>query len=84
MPQCLALCGTNFALMIGVSELMIGLTIVAAGTSMPEVATSIIARIRGERDIAVGNLLRRPPPWFACPSLSAIGVTVSVVNWVRD
>jgi cation:H+ antiporter len=45
------------ARMMGVSELVIGLTIVAAGTSMPEVATSIIAAIRGERDIAVGNVV---------------------------
>ena len=35
----------------------IGLTIVAAGTSMPEVATSITAAIKGERDIAVGNVV---------------------------
>ncbi|MGZ8940470.1 MAG: calcium/sodium antiporter [Limisphaerales bacterium] len=42
---------------LGVSELVIGLTIVAAGTSMPEVATSIIASLRGERDIAVGNVV---------------------------
>ncbi len=42
---------------IGVSELIIGLTIVAAGTSLPEVATSIVATIRGERDIAVGNVV---------------------------
>ena len=41
----------------GVSELVIGLTIVAAGTSLPEVATSILASIRGERDIAVGNVV---------------------------
>jgi cation:H+ antiporter len=41
----------------GISELVIGLTIVAAGTSLPEVATSIIASIRGERDIAVGNVV---------------------------
>ncbi len=40
---------------LGVSELVIGLTIVSAGTSLPEVATSIMAAIRGERDIAVGN-----------------------------
>jgi cation:H+ antiporter len=40
-----------------VSELIIGLTIVAAGTSLPELATSIIASIRGERDIAVGNVV---------------------------
>ena len=42
---------------IGVSELVIGLTIVAAGTSTPEVATSIMAALRGERDIAVGNVV---------------------------
>jgi cation:H+ antiporter len=42
---------------LGVSELIIGLTIVAAGTSMPEVATSVVAAIRGERDIAVGNVV---------------------------
>jgi cation:H+ antiporter len=41
----------------GISELIIGLTIVAAGTSLPEVATSIVAAIRGERDIAVGNVV---------------------------
>ncbi len=42
---------------LGVSELIIGLTIVAAGTSLPEVATSVIASLRGERDIAVGNVV---------------------------
>ncbi len=42
---------------LGVSELIIGLTIVAAGTSLPEVATSVVATIRGERDIAVGNVV---------------------------
>jgi len=41
----------------GVSELVIGLTIVAAGTSMPEVATSVMASFKGERDIAVGNVV---------------------------
>ena len=42
---------------LGVSELIIGLTIVACGTSLPEAATSIIAAMRGERDIAVGNVV---------------------------
>jgi cation:H+ antiporter len=46
-----------FAKQLGVSELVIGLTIIAAGTSMPEVATSILATIRGHRDIAVGNVI---------------------------
>jgi cation:H+ antiporter len=42
---------------LGMTELVIGLTIVAAGTSMPELATSVIASLRGERDIAVGNVV---------------------------
>ena len=42
---------------LGVSELIISLTIIAAGTSLPEVATSVIAGLRGERDIAVGNVV---------------------------
>jgi cation:H+ antiporter len=45
------------AALFGVSQLVIGLTIVAAGTSLPEVATSIVASMRGERDIAVGNVV---------------------------
>jgi cation:H+ antiporter len=40
---------------LGVSELVIGLTIVAVGTSLPEVATSVIAALKKESDIAVGN-----------------------------
>ena len=47
----------SLAQAMGLSELIIGLTIIAAGTSMPEVATSIVAAIRGERDIAVGNVV---------------------------
>ena len=48
---------TVFAKAIGMSDLVIGLTIVAAGTSMPEVATSVMAAVKGERDIAVGNVV---------------------------
>ena len=47
----------RFAKALGVSDLIIGLTIVAAGTSMPEVATSVMAAVKGERDIAVGNVV---------------------------
>lgn len=47
----------DIAQALGLSDLVIGLTIVAAGTSMPEVATSVIAAIRGERDIAAGNVI---------------------------
>jgi cation:H+ antiporter len=42
---------------LGVSDALIGLTLVAAGTSLPEVAASIVAALRGHRDMAVGNVL---------------------------
>ncbi|HNQ78458.1 MAG TPA: calcium/sodium antiporter [Acidobacteriota bacterium] len=47
----------SFAKVLGVSESVIALTVVAAGTSLPEIVTSVIAAIRGERDIAVGNVV---------------------------
>ena len=47
----------SLARIMGVSDIVIGLTIVAAGTSLPEVATSVIASFKGERDIAVGNVV---------------------------
>ena len=47
----------TIAVAMGVSELVVGLTIVAAGTSLPEVVTSVVASLRGERDIAVGNVV---------------------------
>ena len=46
-----------FARAFGVSDLVIGLTVVAVGNSMPEIATSIVAALRGQRDIAVGNVV---------------------------
>jgi len=49
--------GVAFARALGVSDLIIGLTIIAAGTSAPEIAASIMAAVRGERDIAVGNVI---------------------------
>jgi cation:H+ antiporter len=42
---------------MGVSDVVIGLTIVAGGTSLPEVFTSLMATIRNERDIAIGNVV---------------------------
>jgi len=42
---------------LGVSEAIIGLTIIAAGTSMPELATSVVAAFRKQSDIALGNVL---------------------------
>lgn len=47
----------SLARLLGISELVIGLTIVAAGTSLPELATSVLASLRGERDIAAGNVI---------------------------
>lgn len=49
--------GSKAALELGVSEMVIGLTIVAVGTSLPELVTSIVAAIKGQRDIAVGNVV---------------------------
>ena len=48
---------SSIARTLGVSELAIALTIVAGGTSMPELATSVMAAIRKQSDIAVGNIL---------------------------
>lgn len=47
----------RLAQMFGVSEALIGLTIVSAGTSLPELATSVVAALRKEPDIAVGNVV---------------------------
>ena len=47
----------SFARLLGLSELVIGLTIVSAGTSAPEVAASLMALRKGERDMAVGNVV---------------------------
>ena len=47
----------SLAKLLGVSEAVIGLTIVAAGTSMPELATSIVAAWRKQPDIAIGNVI---------------------------
>ena len=41
----------------GVSKLIIGLTVIAVGTSLPEIATSVVAVIRGQRELAIGNVI---------------------------
>lgn len=48
---------SNLAKAFGVSEAVIGLTIVAAGTSLPELATSVAAALKGEQEMAVGNVV---------------------------
>ena len=45
------------ARLLHVSEAVIGLTVVAVGTSLPELATSLVAAIKGEQDIAIGNVV---------------------------
>jgi len=49
--------GGRMAREFGVSDALIGLTVVAIGTSAPELVTTVVSTLRGERDIAVGNLL---------------------------
>jgi cation:H+ antiporter len=78
-----------FAKALGVSDVVIGLTIVAAGTSMPEVATSVMAAIKGERDIAVGNVVGSGTfNILACLGLAGmasgsqgLGIPASVLNF---
>jgi cation:H+ antiporter len=47
----------EMARFFGVSELIVGLTLIALGTSLPEMAASVVASLRGEQDIAVGNIV---------------------------
>jgi len=48
---------TGIAIVLGVSELIIGLTIVAIGTSLPELAASVVSALKNQHDIAIGNIL---------------------------
>jgi cation:H+ antiporter len=48
---------TAIAGALGLSDLVIGLTVVAIGTSLPEIATSLLSSLRGQRDLAVGNIV---------------------------
>ena len=73
---------TAIARSLGVSELVIGLSIVAIGTSLPEVATSVVATVRGKRDIAVGNIVGSNVfnlllVLGLCSALSPIGIPIS-------
>ncbi len=47
----------NLALDLGVSERVIGITVLALGTSLPELVTAVVASVKGETDLAVGNLI---------------------------
>lgn len=50
-------CASDIAASFGIDDVLIGLTVVALGTSLPELVTSIVAAVRGETDIAVGNVV---------------------------
>ncbi len=85
---------TAMATSLGIPEVVVGLTIVAVGTSLPEIATSILAGVRGHRDIAVGNVvgscifnilmvlgvtaLVAPVPLAVSPDLLAVDVPLMV------
>jgi cation:H+ antiporter len=55
--QALVDSAVSLARLLGVNELTIGLTVLAVGSSLPELATSVAAALRGEREIAIGNLI---------------------------
>ena len=55
--ECVSSTAQFLALKMGMSEALIGLTIVALGTSLPELATSVVAAKKGENDLAIGNVV---------------------------
>lgn len=55
--QLLVWAATEIALWLGVSQLIIGLTVIAVGTSLPELATTLGAAIKGQNEIAIGNVV---------------------------
>ena len=55
--ECVSTTAQFLALKIGMSEALVGLTVVAVGTSLPELATSIAASIKGENEMALGNII---------------------------
>ena len=50
-------CASDIAASFGIDDVLIGLTVMALGTSLPELVTSIVAAVKGETDIAVGNVV---------------------------
>lgn len=74
---------------LGISQTVIGLTIVAAGTSMPELVTSLVAAYRGKADLAIGNvvgsnLLNQLVILGLCATVSGQGLAVDQVMIDRD
>ncbi len=80
---------TAAAIGLGVTETVIGLTIVSAGTSMPELVTSLVAAYRGKADLAIGNvvgsnLLNQLVILGVCGVFSGEGLLVDPVVISRD
>ncbi len=71
---------SNFALELGVSELIIGLTIIALGTSLPELAASIASLKKGKPDLAVGNVIGSN----LFNSLAVVGLPAIFINFSID
>ena len=55
--ECVSTTAEYLAIKMGMSEALVGLTIVALGTSLPELVTSIVAARKGENDMALGNVV---------------------------
>lgn len=55
--ECVSTTAKYLAIQIGMSEALVGLTIVAVGTSLPELVTSVVAAKKGENDLALGNVI---------------------------
>jgi cation:H+ antiporter len=70
----------NIAQLLGISDLIIGLTIVALGTSLPELAASVIAARKGEHDIAIGNVVGSN--MFNILAVIGIATTISPMNGI--
>lgn len=71
---------TNVAIVLGISELIIGLTIVALGTSLPELAASISSLRKGVPDLAVGNVIGSN----LFNSLAVVGIPAMLVDFSID
>jgi cation:H+ antiporter len=70
----------NIAHLLGISDLIIGLTIVALGTSLPELAASVIAARKGEHDIAIGNVVGSN--MFNILAVIGIATTIAPMNGI--
>ncbi|MDY0322183.1 MAG: calcium/sodium antiporter [Arcobacteraceae bacterium] len=70
----------NIAQLLGISDLIIGLTIVALGTSLPELAASVIAARKGEHDIAIGNVVGSN--MFNILAVIGIATTIAPMNGI--